>query len=468
MGDTDDETLSNVSGFITPPLSPTKTISTEDWLSPRTPASPHKTRNCLIFPEIDDDASSPQFHFPSSPTKSKPASRFDVLLIPELSPSHGASLLPLDDYDSLQKQDDLQTDSRSLRSTLASIHSLSSVSTSIHRANSDNGELSHEVSIANSPPFSLGPRQRREKTRSISESRPNIIPGLKSRFSGATIIPPDGFLIVDEDSPPSPFDSDPPVDADAKSYSTDRAPLRHVSSPLRPSQWTLRGGLLSSPGRSRTSTPDRFIASRRPPAITRESFETNKPLQRQEEERSARRGIRSSADVFSQRLRRSDRLNDELRRLRESHLVMIGRTTANRRNTNFNNNSLPLGGRQVSAGAVWNVGGPSAVSDTVVGVSTGRGGIFGSGTNAPLYRSAFLNRADPDAELDAYERRLALALDIDQTERVLQHSPDSANAQDPIHDDTTSNPRHVWRDGAWIRDGYSPRLCSSCTATLQC
>jgi hypothetical protein len=152
-------------------------------------------------------------------------------------------------------------------------------------------------------------------------------------------------------------------------------------------------------------------------------------------------------------------MNEELRGLREAHSVISGRALANRRNANFRRSSVPLGVRQISAGAVWNVGGPSAVGNTVVGVSTGRGRMLGSGTNAPLYKSAFLNRADPEAELEAYERRLALALDVDQTDRIFQHSS-SPLTQSPPHDGAASQAKHVWRDGAWIKDGVSSRLSS--------
>ncbi|KAL6152800.1 hypothetical protein ACJBU6_07978 [Exserohilum turcicum] len=80
--------------------------------------------------------------------------------------------------------------------------------------------------------------------------------------------------------------------------------------------------------------------------------------------------------------------------------------------------------------------------------------MLGSGTNAPLYKSAFLNRADPEAELEAYAQRLALALDIDQSDRVFQHSalPGSRSSLDSC---TARQTKHVWRDSAWIRDGFS-------------
>lgn len=98
------------------------------------------------------------------------------------------------------------------------------------------------------------------------------------------------------------------------------------------------------------------------------------------------------------------------------------------------------------------------MSDTVVGVSTGNGGMLGVGTNAPLYKSAFLNRADPEAELEAYERRLALALDVDQTERVLHHSPPPSSPLKAGCESSTSPAKTVWRDGGWVKDGSNSRL----------
>ena len=115
-----------------------------------------------------------------------------------------------------------------------------------------------------------------------------------------------------------------------------------------------------------------------------------------------------------------------------------------------------MGTRRVSPGAVWAVGGASAASDTVVGVPTGRGSVLGRGTNAPLYTSMFLSRSDPEAELEAYERRLALAFDVDQAGRVLNHTaPPSATSS---VQETTGKvsargtpTRHEWKDNAWTK-----------------
>lgn len=138
--------------------------------------------------------------------------------------------------------------------------------------------------------------------------------------------------------------------------------------------------------------------------------------------------------------------------------MIIGRAGAHRRNAAiaYRRSSFTVGTRQISTGAVWNVGGPSAVSDTVVGVSTGRGGMLGTGTSAPLYTSSFLDRADPEAELEAYEQRLALALGVDQRSRVLQHSP-ALDSRIEIDTCTPSPGKHRWRDNAWIKDDVSSR-----------
>jgi hypothetical protein len=217
--------------------------------------------------------------------------------------------------------------------------------------------------------------------------------------------------------------------------------------------------MLASPSRkSMTSPPDRFIHGRRPPAVTRDSFELNKPTER---EQLSRHGHRVSADPFSHRVRRSDRLNAELRDLREAHAVATGRPSGSGRTPNLRIRSTlsTLTARQISAGAVWNVGGPSAVSDTIAAVSTGRGGMLGSGTIAPLYTSMFLSRPDPEAEMEAYERRLALALEVDQTDRILQHSPASSQRPRTKRNNTLPHTPHHWRDSAWTQDGTRIRLC---------
>jgi hypothetical protein len=242
-------------------------------------------------------------------------------------------------------------------------------------------------------------------------------------------------------------------------------PIRQSSSPLRPGQLAARGRLLPSP-RNLAKQHDRFIPQRRPPNVTRESFELNKPKDRLDLADGYSSGGQSGSDPFGRRLQRSGRLNEELRSLRATHSVISGRATSNRRGANLGlrRNPLSIPPRQVSAGAVWNVGGSSPANDTVGGVPNGRGGMLGSGTNAPLYTSMFLSRSDPDAELETYERRLALAFDVDQFNKVLDSSssPSGSNTPSPAQSRPGSSaskikPKHVWRDSEWVKEG-STRL----------
>jgi hypothetical protein len=448
MSDTDSDASPSQFGYLTPPLSPTKTVSTEDWASPRTPQSPRKSRSCLFLSDIDSCLTPP-----SSPNKSKFLSRLEALSNPDLSLTN-VPVLPKNDTSSNYRR---STDIHSSFSTLSAALTRSFTRSSPIRGVCplDDEALFPSVKTCDLRPLRDGSssNKRRRSNRSSSDS---LIES-SSRPPYPSPSPPDNVATFETPSPRYLLYTDISAEDSSPPTKLRRLPLRYSSSPLRPSQWLARGGLLASHRQTQTSTPDRFIACRRPPAVTRESFELNSPEERRDKEQNTNRGIRTGADAFTHRLRRSGRMNEELRGLREAHSVVSGRANANRRNVNFRRAPLPLGTRQISAGAIWNVGGPSAVSDTVVAVSTGRGRMLGSGTNAPLYKSAFLNRADPDAELEAYERRLALALDIDQTDRILQHSSSPASSGSP-RSGPASQAKHVWRDGAWVKDGVKSSL----------
>jgi hypothetical protein len=457
--DTDDETSSVRFGYATPPLSPTKTISTEGCFSPRTPGSPRKTRSCAFIRGIDYGGEPPCFTPPASPTKSKSTLCLGQLTIPEVLKAPHEFAAPQSDSDSPVKQHVPLEPGRSRVPWPPTPARLHSPSTSNEDTGSSDDDASSPTALTFEPrqPGSYLGKQRRFR-RSLSES-------LVAAANASTIpCAADTFATdLSSQAPLSPAWSQPLVPEPFSPSGLRRLPLRHASSPLRSSQWATRGGLLPSPSRKgQSSTPDRFIAARRPPAVTRESYELSKPCQRLETDQAIGRGGRRNRDPFSRRLGRSGRLNEELRGLRDAHSMILGRAGAQRRNANLahRRSSLALGIREVSAGAVWNVGGPSAVSNTVVGVSTGRGGMLGSGTNAPLYTSSFLDRADPEAELEAYEHRLALALDVDQADRVLQHSPSPSTSHGVKQLGCNSRTGHIWRDSAWSRDETSPRLSS--------
>ncbi|KAF1999139.1 WD40 repeat-like protein [Amniculicola lignicola CBS 123094] len=422
MDETGDDSPASSSGYITPPLSPTKSISTQGWSSPRTPTSPRKSHSCVFFRDIDSDPfSSPQ----ASPTKRSFAPRLRALQL-----SDG----PIADQKPVQSACWLSL-GRGLHHPDSSFlpHSTSTTRLESPLLQGQNCERSLNTSSVPSSP------ETHPKSRASSRdyTSPSPIPRSQRRSQSLTTVSPrSSSPVLCAQFPPPAHDSSTPM--------LRRISPRHSSSPLRPSQWVTRGGLLSA-AKSSSQTPDRFISSRRPPNTTRDSFELAKAAERVTAQDRSARGTSPHIDPFSRRLQRSGRLNNELRNLRETHSILNGRATLNRRggNISLRRNSFSSGARQISAGAVWNVGGSSAVSDTVVGVSNGRGGMLGSGTNAPLYTSMFLSRSDPEAEREAYEKRLALAFDIDRASRVLEHTtpPTSPVTSTPNHAEPHADPQ---------------------------
>ncbi|KAF2636462.1 WD40 repeat-like protein [Massarina eburnea CBS 473.64] len=439
--DVDDEGSASNSCYTTPPLSPSKTVSTEEWLSPKSPVSPRKTRSCLFFRDVGDDSLLPTP--PDSPTKIKDPTRFSALYFADIPKFNLFSASLLTDEPSPVKSRRNLLESAAVHPVLFPRLN----SRSLPDAGRHSLQNSDQLSDRSSRHSSI---DRKADQRESIERDSEIVPNTETRP-----LPPHTPAIstVDTDAADSlgRITSTNANNTSILSTNLSPLPLREASSPLRPSQWVTRGGLLSSP-RHQTRTPDRFISSRRPSNKPRESFELNKPAERL----AAQDGrIR---DPFSRRLHRSVRLNEELRSLRETHSVLTGRAQPNRRagNPAIRRGSVTVATRQISAGAVWNVGGGSAFNETVLGVSNGRGGMLGSGTHAPLYTSMFLGRSDPEAELEAYERRLALALDIDQSDRILEHTPSPSSSLPTSSSSTPSSPalhtRNVWRDSAWNKD----------------
>ncbi|KAL1995801.1 hypothetical protein VTN49DRAFT_667 [Thermomyces lanuginosus] len=116
---------------------------------------------------------------------------------------------------------------------------------------------------------------------------------------------------------------------------------------------------------------------------------------------------------------------------------------------------LRIGARQISAGAVWNVGGASAAQGTrLLGVPDGAGGFCKSGSMAPFHVAQFLNRPSPSEEQEMNESRLTLALDIDQARRLLK-IPERSRLLDSTP--SASSPRYemccplTWKDNTWKR-----------------
>ncbi|OJJ44050.1 hypothetical protein ASPZODRAFT_135495 [Penicilliopsis zonata CBS 506.65] len=112
--------------------------------------------------------------------------------------------------------------------------------------------------------------------------------------------------------------------------------------------------------------------------------------------------------------------------------------------------------RQISAGAVWNVGGRSAVlGRRLAAVSDGTGGLLESGTTAPMYTARFLEKTNSTVEQrETHESRVALALDIDPATRLLETSRSPRLLEltpSPSSPDHEAYFPFNWKDGAWRR-----------------
>lgn len=105
--------------------------------------------------------------------------------------------------------------------------------------------------------------------------------------------------------------------------------------------------------------------------------------------------------------------------------------------------------------AIWNVGGPAAAQvATPAAVADGRGGLLGSGTNAPLHIAHFLDHDTSDQDLTRYGDRPALALKVDPTTRILFNirlGPPS------VESELADVRSYDWRNNAWIRRDYQQR-----------
>ncbi|KAK4165116.1 WD40-repeat-containing domain protein [Cladorrhinum sp. PSN259] len=104
--------------------------------------------------------------------------------------------------------------------------------------------------------------------------------------------------------------------------------------------------------------------------------------------------------------------------------------------------------RQVSFGAVWGVGG---VAPGGTAINNGRGQLVRSGTNARLFRTTFPpDKPKADEERTKHGARLAAALGIDRTRRVLK-TTFTAPEQRPTK--TPLIARTEWNGTEWIKDG---------------
>lgn len=108
--------------------------------------------------------------------------------------------------------------------------------------------------------------------------------------------------------------------------------------------------------------------------------------------------------------------------------------------------------RQISSG-FWTVSGRASVqTGQLPGIPSGSGDLLVSGAVAPLHTASFLNQPTSDDKIVDHERRLALALEIDQANRIL-HLPsfeDTESRRCPPDQN-----EYIWRDSTWTRESLA-------------
>lgn len=110
--------------------------------------------------------------------------------------------------------------------------------------------------------------------------------------------------------------------------------------------------------------------------------------------------------------------------------------------------------RQISAGAVWNVGGSSAAIAQQPGAMFGGTNLHASGTTAPMNAARFLPPAASIERVQKYQSRVALALDLDPAARVLTNSglwPLLELTPSPSSPNYERLSPLVWKENAWKR-----------------
>ncbi|KEF55317.1 uncharacterized protein A1O9_08971 [Exophiala aquamarina CBS 119918] len=104
--------------------------------------------------------------------------------------------------------------------------------------------------------------------------------------------------------------------------------------------------------------------------------------------------------------------------------------------------------RQISSG-FWTVGGRSSVQvGQLPGILSASGELLVSGATAPLHTANFLNEPTFEDKIIDHERRLALALEIDQANRIL---PQPSMEGGKIDKFIPNHNQYVWRDSMWTR-----------------
>lgn len=304
-------------------------------------------------------------------------------------------------------------------------------------------ELSSAPGLENDGP-QTPPKYTRSKTAPQPPSNPvtpeSQVPSIKVIFTPPTT--PGKGVAKSEDDVPFPLQPIPMIFGGAHGPDQGRG--------VRPAKrrCVSAGGLPLTP----PATPDRFIANRSAMDDASSSFHISKPAEHLTSSERLLRKNSATSDPF-----RSPSIARQGRPRISSN--QSGRSVSGQARLISGTNLLhPPLNRQVSTGAVWNVGGATVTAPMgpITGVPDGRGGLLGRGTNAPMYTSRFFEGNTPDQDRGRLEGRLAAALAIDQARRVVNHSqsPDRNRGTHPGGSPSKSNQsayRTEWKDGQWVR-----------------
>lgn len=208
-----------------------------------------------------------------------------------------------------------------------------------------------------------------------------------------------------------------------------------------------------------SATPDRFISNRSASQDAAKNFRVSKRVNELSSGERLLRQDLASPDPFdpptSARVGRRQVSGTQISSTNQA----ASRTVSGTNLLNPSANAANVQGRQVSIGAVWNVGGSASTGPIgpINSVPNGRGGFVGSGTNAPMHTSRFFERDSPELDRGRLERRLAAALDIDQTIKVLNYSRSPERGRSRVRSVIGSSSRScppgrtIWENGQWVR-----------------
>ncbi|KAI4730084.1 WD40 repeat-like protein [Aureobasidium sp. EXF-10728] len=266
-----------------------------------------------------------------------------------------------------------------------------------------------------------------------------------------------GTSDMDSDEGPDATEDDEPEPMEGIEYSENSGSVPTITPPSRrPSVLRNHVGSRLRPSR----TPDRFVSNRNLDVQPRERFMLSSPPQELTADDKWSRRKSHAHDAFGS----STKVTRGPRHAKSPVVTRFSRTPGLFMSSRVNPLGLltPDGPREVSQGAVWNIGGSSPVSPTdgVRSTSNGRGGHITSGTNAPMFRSDFSNHVHDDTDyLHLHGKRLSAAMELDQANRVLdQGSGLLTPGPSPDADAAAVFRPTIWRNNEWTKPGSPPLL----------